>query len=132
MQGEEYFEFEKFETKFGPVERIRIKGHRVAVERVLDYYKQGDTAETIVEYLPTLTVEKVKATIDYYKQHQTRMEEYLRRGEEVADAYYQEYLTKGPLFLKEDALGQCAGQSVAGGLATRFATSIRPRAGLRA
>ncbi len=28
MQLEDYFELEQLETKFGPVEQIRIKGHR--------------------------------------------------------------------------------------------------------
>ena len=36
MQLEDNFEFETFDSKFGPVERIRIKGHRIAIEHVIE------------------------------------------------------------------------------------------------
>jgi len=35
MQLEDYFDFETCETKFGPVERIRIKDHRISIEYVI-------------------------------------------------------------------------------------------------
>ena len=35
MQLEDYFEFENLPSKFGQVERIRIKGHRISIEHVL-------------------------------------------------------------------------------------------------
>ena len=47
MQLEDYFEFEKFETKHGPVERIRIKGHRIAIEHVVELFNQGLSPERI-------------------------------------------------------------------------------------
>jgi len=105
MQLEDCFEFEKFDTKFGPVERIRIKGHRISIEHVLDHYKQGLSAETIQkEVYPTLTLAEVYATITYYLYNKEAVDEYNRRGEEVAEAYYQEYLQRGPYFLRDDAL----------------------------
>ena len=41
MQLEDYFDFEKFDTKFGPVERIRIKGHRISIEHLIEYFNRG-------------------------------------------------------------------------------------------
>lgn len=93
MQLEDYFEFERFDTKFGPVERIRIKGHRISIEDVLEFFKEGFSPETIVrEIYPTLNLEKVYATILYYLANKERVEDYIRHGDEIGDKYYQEHL----------------------------------------
>jgi uncharacterized protein (DUF433 family) len=105
MQLEDYFEFEKFETPYGPVERIRIKGHRINIEHVLDFYKQGASAEEIAKvHYPSLTLEEVYATLTYYLHNKEAVDAYNEQGEKIADAYYQECLKRGPGFLKEDAL----------------------------
>ena len=97
MQLEDYFEFEKFDTKFGPVERIRIKGHRISIEHVLDFYKQGMSPDVIQrDHYSSLTLEEVYATITYYLHNKERVDVYLKHGEEVAEAYYQEYLALEP------------------------------------
>jgi uncharacterized protein (DUF433 family) len=104
MQLEDYFEFEKFETPHGPVERIRIKGHRIAIEHVIELHKQGVSAEDIAKvHYPSLTLEEVYATLTYYLHNKAEVEEYDRRGEEIAEAYYQDYRNRGPDFLKEEA-----------------------------
>ena len=61
MQLEDYFVFEYFETKFGPVgSRIRIKGHRIGIEHVLDHFREGFSPEAILhEVYPTLNLEKI-------------------------------------------------------------------------
>src|SRR5437763_14089956 len=92
MQLEDYFEFEKFETKHGPVDRIRIKGHRIAIEHVVDLFNQGMSPERIRHNFPTLNLEKVYATITYYLANQQAVDEYIVQGKAVADAYYQEWL----------------------------------------
>ena len=93
MQLEDCFEFEKFDTKFGPVERIRIKGHRISIENVLEYFNQGMSPEQIQrEVYPSLTLADVDVTIAYYLRNKPAVDEYIRRGEEIAEAYYQEYL----------------------------------------
>ena len=104
MQLEDYFEFEKFDTKHGVAERIRIKGHRIAIEYVIECFNQGMQPDKIVrEIYPTLTLEEVYATITYYLHNKETVDEYNRRGEAVAQGYYQEYLQRGPFWLKEDA-----------------------------
>jgi uncharacterized protein (DUF433 family) len=105
MQLEDYFEFEKFETPHGLAERIRIKGHRISIEHVIEYYNQGAPAEEIYKvHLPTLTPEEVYATLTYYLHNRETVDAYIQRGEAIAEAYYQEYLKRGPGFVKEDAL----------------------------
>ncbi len=109
MQLEDYFLFEKFETEHGEVERIRIKGHRIAIENVLEYYKSGSTAEEIQQRVyPSLTLEEVYATITYYLHNKEAVEKYIEDGERVADAYYQEFLKYGPYWLRDKALKQGA------------------------
>jgi uncharacterized protein (DUF433 family) len=92
MQLEEYFELEKFDTKHGPVERIRLKGHRIDIAEVIELFNQGASAERIRHNFPTLSLEHVYATITYYLQHKQEVDEYIARGEKIADAFYQEWL----------------------------------------
>ncbi len=97
MRLEEYLEFEKIDTQFGPVERIRIKGHRIALEHVVEPFNAGVPPDTIVrDYYPTLSREEVYAAIAYYLHNQAKMDEYIREGEEIGGKYYQEYFQKEP------------------------------------
>jgi uncharacterized protein (DUF433 family) len=97
MQLEDYFDFEKFDTKFGPVERIRIKGHRIAIDRVIELFNQGMPPDQIQrEAFPSLTTEDVYATITYYLHNKIHVDDYMQKGEVIADAYYQEYLQQEP------------------------------------
>jgi uncharacterized protein (DUF433 family) len=71
MHIEEYFEF------LAP-DDIRIKGHRIGIETVLDdYLHRGMTAEQIQEAYPSLTLEEVYATILYYLRNRERVTEYM-------------------------------------------------------
>jgi uncharacterized protein (DUF433 family) len=71
MQLEEYFDF------LSP-DDIRIKGHRIGIEMVLDaYLHRGMTAEEIQERFPTLTLEEVYATILYYLHNRQQVTEYM-------------------------------------------------------
>jgi uncharacterized protein (DUF433 family) len=104
VQLEDYFEFETFDSKFGPIERIRIKEHRIAIENVIEYFNQGmEPGQIAREIYPTLSLEQVYATITYYLHNKAEVEAYIQRGERIADAWYQEYLKYGPFFLRDRA-----------------------------
>ena len=62
---------------------IRIKGHRIGLEHVLEQYKAGKSAEEIARFFPSLSLEKIYAALLYYFQHQDEMERYLRDYEEL-------------------------------------------------
>jgi uncharacterized protein (DUF433 family) len=97
MQLEDYFEFEKFPSKFGEVERIRIKGHRIAIDFVIEAFNDGVQPDRIQqEMYPTLTLEEVYATITYYLHNKAEVDAYRARREAIGDQYYQEYLRKEP------------------------------------
>ena len=128
MLLEDYFDFEKFDTDFGPVERIRIKGHRIAIENILEYFNQGIGPDQIQrEMYPSLTLEEVYATITYYLHNKAAVDEYNRRGEEVADAYYREHL-KHPnaLTLRLKALAPERDAQQGGGLRTSHEPTALP------
>src|SRR5258707_104784 len=107
MQLEDYFEFEKLDSKFGPVERIRIKGHRIAIENVIEFFNQGTPPDQIQrDAYPTLSLEEVYATITYYLRNKADVDAYFQRGEKIEAAYYQEYQEKGPFFLRDEGLAK--------------------------
>lgn len=97
MQLEDYFDFEKLDTQFGPAERIRIKGHRIAIDDVIEYFNQGVAPDVIQrDHYPTLTLEEVNAAVSYYLQNKAEVDAYLERGRKIEDAFYKEHLKKEP------------------------------------
>ena len=97
MRLEDYFEFEKFDTPHGVVERIRLKGHRISLEHVIEHFQQGrQPAEIVRHHLPTLSLEEAYVAITYYLLNRADVDAYIERGARIADAYYQEYLQQEP------------------------------------
>jgi len=70
MQLEEYFEV------FAP-DDIRIKGHRIGIEDVINYHLKGYTSQQILQELPSLNLEKIYATLAYYYHNKTLIDAYL-------------------------------------------------------
>jgi uncharacterized protein (DUF433 family) len=68
---------------------IRISGHRIGLDTVLWYYREGYTPEEIQANLPTLGLEKIYAAITYYLHNQAKVDAYLRRLEAWQTARYQ-------------------------------------------
>ncbi|MBY0525792.1 MAG: DUF433 domain-containing protein [Gemmataceae bacterium] len=97
MQLEDYFEFEKFETEYGEVERIRVKGTRIAIEIIIQDYLGGSLPEQIVaNYRRSLSLEQVFATLTYYLHNKAAVDSYIEHGDAIGEAYYQEHLRKEP------------------------------------
>lgn len=90
MQLEDYFLFEKFEE----CDRIRIKGSRIAIDFIIGAYQKGTSPEKIVERFPSVNLEQVFATLTYYLHNKAEVEEYLKKREDLANAYYQEHLNE--------------------------------------
>lgn len=82
---EDYFEF------LSP-DDIRLKGHRIGIDNVLDYYLEGYTPEEIAANLPSLNLEQIYATITYYLRHRTEIDAYLLRLAAWREQRYQESL----------------------------------------
>jgi len=84
MQLEDYFDF------LAPND-IRLKGHRIGIETILfDYLDEGLSAEEIALRYPTLSLEKVYATLTYYWRHQKEVDAYLQEAREHEERMIQE------------------------------------------
>jgi uncharacterized protein (DUF433 family) len=89
MELESYFEFS------GP-DSIRIKGHRIEVEYVIEYYHEGFTPEAIAQDLPSLSLEKIHATITYYLHNKPAVDAYIARRRAAAERLSQEHAQQEP------------------------------------
>ena len=58
---------------------IRIKGHRIAIQHVLNKYRQGMGPDELLCRFPTLSMEEIYATILYYLANKEEVEVYLER-----------------------------------------------------
>lgn len=70
---------------------IRIKGHRVGLEHILDYYLQGFSAEKIATKFPGMSIEKIYASITYYYANREAVDSYLEKSQQEAEIAYQEW-----------------------------------------
>jgi len=84
MQLEDYFDF--FENPYA----IRLKGHRVGLEHIVERYNDGYSAEMIVHELPSLSLEQVYAAITYYLHNKARIEEYMAAIERFVEEQVQQ------------------------------------------
>jgi uncharacterized protein (DUF433 family) len=84
MQLEDYFEF------LDP-DDIRIKGHRIGIDNVIDYYLQGYSPEQILDELPSLNLEKIYATLTYYLHNKDEVDAYMNRLNAWREERYKEW-----------------------------------------
>ncbi len=87
MQLEDYFDFLAADD-------IRLKGHRVGLEDVLDYYLEGYTPEQIAANLPSLSLEQIHATLTYYLHNQAEIDAYYLRLAARQEQHYQQWSAK--------------------------------------
>lgn len=71
---------------------IRLKGHRIGIEDVINYYLEGYTPEEILKELPSLNLEKVYATITYYLHNRSQLDFYLLQLINHKKEKYQEFI----------------------------------------
>ena len=68
---------------------IRVGGTRVTLDTVIARFQVGDTPEEIQSGFPSLTLEQVDATIDWYLNHKAEADEYLEEGRREAEKILQ-------------------------------------------
>ncbi len=73
---------------------IRIKGHRIGIDNVIDYYLQGYHPEKIQDHFPSLSLEQIYATITYYLYNKEEIDAYRSRLNAWREQRYQESLTQ--------------------------------------
>ena len=63
---------------------FRVAGTRISLDSIVYAFREGQSAESIAENYPTLTLEQVYGALTFYLRRQREIDEYLRR-EETAD-----------------------------------------------
>jgi uncharacterized protein (DUF433 family) len=63
---------------------IRVGGTRVPLDTVIYAFRDGATAETIIDRYPVLNLADVYATIAYYLRHTAETDAYLTEQERAA------------------------------------------------
>ncbi len=64
---------------------ILVRGTRVPLDTIVFEFKQGATAEGIVEQYSSLDLADVYAVISYYLRHQNEVETYLQQRQQRAE-----------------------------------------------
>lgn len=77
--------------EFSNPDAIRIRGHRINIEHVLNYYLTGYDPDEIIAEFPGLDLVKVYAVIVYYLVNREQVSTYLRRLEEENERAYREW-----------------------------------------
>lgn len=69
---------------------VRIGQTRVTLDTLVASYRDGNTAEEIVQQYPSLALADVHAAIAYFLKHRPEVEEYLRERMAEAQTLRQE------------------------------------------
>jgi uncharacterized protein (DUF433 family) len=70
---------------------IRVKGHRIGLEHIVEYYREGFSPEQIALEFPGLSLSKIYGIIAYYLYNQNEVDAYLARVNARAEAAYQQW-----------------------------------------
>ena len=89
MLLEDYFDFLEPDV-------IRIKGHRLGIEDVLELYNEGYCPEQIALEYDTLSLEEIYATLTYYWRNKTEIDAYLERLRALVEQSIREYERREP------------------------------------
>ncbi len=82
MQLEDYLDF-------SDPDAIRIKGHRLGIEHLINLFNEGYSPEEMTQHYAGLSLEKIYAVLTYYLQHRAELDAYAKRVEDQAEAEYQ-------------------------------------------
>src|SRR5262249_54101388 len=57
---------------------IFLTGHRITLYHIMKQYNAGLSPEEIVEYFPTLNLEKVNRVLEFYHANRDEVDQYVR------------------------------------------------------
>ncbi len=87
MQLEDFLEFET-----EPYERIRVRGTRIGLERIVSAFEDGVSPEKLQTYfVGPLTLEQAYAAVTYYVLNRSEVEKYIQRINKAADQLRLDY-----------------------------------------
>jgi uncharacterized protein (DUF433 family) len=68
----------------------RIADTRVSLDSLVYLFREGMSAESMVESYPDLTLEQVHGTLAFYLANQSEIDAYLAEGEHAAESQHQQ------------------------------------------
>jgi uncharacterized protein (DUF433 family) len=68
---------------------IRVIGSRITLDTLVGVFKRGETVEELTEAFPSLSLDHIRAVIDWYFTHQSEADEYLEEREAQAERVRQ-------------------------------------------
>ncbi|RRR65522.1 MAG: DUF433 domain-containing protein [Candidatus Viridilinea halotolerans] len=75
---------------------IRLKGHRIGLEHIVERYHEGYSPEQIALEYPGVSLEQIYGVIAYYLHHQAHVDAYIARIDAAAEAHYQTWAAAMP------------------------------------
>ena len=79
----------------------RIAGTRVSLDSVVHAFLNGQTAESIAQSFPVLSLEQVYGAIAFYLAHRSEIDAYLEQGRKQYERQYQASRDADPQFYKK-------------------------------
>ena len=79
----------------------RLIGTRVSLDSIVHAFWRGQTAESIAQAFPVLTLEQVYGALAYYLAHKSEVDEYLQRADEEFEALRRAAREKDPMFYQK-------------------------------
>ena len=67
----------------------RVGGTRVSLDSLIYLFREGMSAESMVESYPALTLEEVHGALAFYLANQKEIDEYLAEGEHIARHHHE-------------------------------------------
>jgi uncharacterized protein (DUF433 family) len=68
---------------------IRLKGHRIGLEDIIEAHQDGESPEQIATFYQTVSLEQVYGAITYYLHYRAETDEYIRRVNAIREARIQ-------------------------------------------
>lgn len=68
---------------------FRVAGTRVSLDSLIYLYREGASAEGMVESYPALTLEQVHGALAFYLANQEEIDAYLIEGQRIAESHHR-------------------------------------------
>jgi uncharacterized protein (DUF433 family) len=78
-----------------------VAGTRVSLDSLVYAFREGQTAESLAQSFPVLTLEQVYGAITYYLAHQEVIDTYLQQQEADFARLAQELRQRDPMFYQK-------------------------------
>jgi hypothetical protein len=79
----------------------QITGSRISLDSIVYGFLRGETAESIAQSFPVLTLEQVYGAITYYLANQSEVDSYLSKANTEFEQLRQVIRAKDPMFYKK-------------------------------